>query len=300
MIQNQSKSKDIKLGVLLSVFGALLLSTKGIFAKILYAEGADYVSVTMIRSVLSLPLFWFWFILKRNVDVRNVTRKAFWGAFFAGFLCYYIGAMVNFYALTLIDANLERLILYSFPAIVVVLSSLIQKKMPSLIVITSLIIIYCGLFLAIGGINKDLFLSNIFGVSLVMLSAISISIYFLFNEKYGNTIGSISFTTIAMTAATFGLVMHSLISNNYYWFNWSLNMWKTMFLLVTISTTIPLFMVAEGINKAGASISSIGTTVGPPSTILIAWLVLGETMTIDQIFGSLLILIGVILLQKKN
>ena len=117
MIQNQSKSKEIKLGILLSVFGALLLSTKGIFAKILYAQGADYESVTMVRSVLSLPLFWFWFILKRNVDVRNIPRKAFWGAFFAGFLCYYIGAMVNFYALTLIDANLERLILYSFPAI---------------------------------------------------------------------------------------------------------------------------------------------------------------------------------------
>ena len=57
---------------------------------------------------------------------------------------------------------------------------------------------------------------------------------------------------IAMTAATFGLIMHSLISSNYYWLNWSMNMWQTMFLLVTISTTIPLFMVAEGINKAGA------------------------------------------------
>ena len=300
MIHNQSKSRNIKIGILLSIFGAVLLSTKGIFAKILYAQGADYQSVTMIRSVLSLPLFWFWFILKQEINIKNIPKKPFWGAFFAGYLCYYIGAMINFYALTLIDANLERLILYSFPAIVVILSSLIQRKIPSMIIITSLIIIYGGLFLAIGGINKDLFLGNIYGVSLVMLSAVSFAIYFLFNEKFGKAIGSIAFTTIAMSAATFGLVIHLLITNNYWWLNWTFNMWQTMFLLVIISTTIPLFMVAEGINKAGAEISSIGTTVGPASTILIAWLVLNETMTIDQIFGSLLILFGVIFLQKNN
>jgi len=276
MIHNQSKSRNIKIGILLSIFGAVLLSMKGIFAKILYAQGADYQSVTVIRSVLSLPLFWFWFILKQEINIKNIPKKPFWGAFFAGYLCYYIGAMINFYALTLIDANLERLILYSFPAIVVILSSLIQRKIPSMIIITSLIIIYGGLFL------------------------VSIAIYFLFNEKFGKAIGSIAFTTIAMSAATFGLVIHLLITNNYWWLNWTFNMWQTMFLLVIISTTIPLFMVAEGINKAGAEISSIGTTVGPASTILIAWLVLNETMTIDQIFGSLLILFGVIFLQKNN
>ena len=34
----------------------------------------------------------------------------------AGITCYYVGAMVDFWALTLIDASIERVLLFSYPA----------------------------------------------------------------------------------------------------------------------------------------------------------------------------------------
>ena len=56
MIKAEMENKDYRLGIFLSVFGAMLLSTKGIFAKILYEHGADYESVTVVRAMLSLSL----------------------------------------------------------------------------------------------------------------------------------------------------------------------------------------------------------------------------------------------------
>ena len=40
------------------VLGALLLSAKGVVAKLMYAQGADAITVAAVRSVLAVPGFW--------------------------------------------------------------------------------------------------------------------------------------------------------------------------------------------------------------------------------------------------
>jgi drug/metabolite transporter (DMT)-like permease len=299
MIKSEIENKDYRLGILLSVFGALLLSTKGIFAKILYDNGADYESVTVVRAILSIPLFWTWYFMRRKKAIQSIPKHNLFIILSAGFIAYYFGALVNFYALTMIDANIERLILYSFPAIVIVFKSFQEKTMPSKNMVLILLVIYLGLFLAVGIGNQTLIMKNFYGGLLVFISTITVSIYFLLNEKYGQEIGSITFTTIAMTGATVGLFVHALVRNNLNWMTWSPEMWINMLMLVLVATTIPLFMVAEGIKRSGASASALGTTIAPPSTIFFAWLILGETLEATQIIGCLMVLFGIIILQRS-
>lgn len=47
-------------GIALALGGALLLSTKGIFAKLIYAQGVDYLTLVAVRAMVSLPVFWVW------------------------------------------------------------------------------------------------------------------------------------------------------------------------------------------------------------------------------------------------
>ena len=301
MIKNNPVRKDLTTGILLTVFGALLLSTKGIFAKLLYAEGADYESVTVVRAVMSLPLFWLWYWMKdKKKELKSISKNSLFFILFAGFIAYYFGALVNFYALTIIDPNIERLILYSFPAIVIVFKSFQDKTVPTTSMIAILVVIYSGLYLTVGGGNQLLMMKNFEGGLLVFVSTITISIYFILNEKYARKVGSISFTSIAMTGATIGLFFHILMTSNYSWIGWTQAMWINMIMLVLIATTIPLFMVAEGVKKAGASTSALATTIAPPSTIFFAWLILGEKLIATQVLGCLMVLFGIILLQRSS
>ena len=134
------------LGTLLVAAGAVLLASKGLFAKSLYAQGLNHNDVAAIRSVLAVPGFLIVALalhgrsksLARvqtyghSQDQRYSTQLAdVLGAMFAGVLCYYFGALANFYALSLIQANVERALLFSYPAMVIVFHALWTRERPA-------------------------------------------------------------------------------------------------------------------------------------------------------------------------
>ena len=89
--------------------GAVLLAAKGLFAKALYGMGLSFHDVAAIRSVLAVPGFALlaWLYRSKIKIEQDATsrRNDLLLALFAGFLCYYLGALANFYALTIIDES---------------------------------------------------------------------------------------------------------------------------------------------------------------------------------------------------
>lgn len=66
--------------------------------------------------------------------------------------------------------------------------------------------------------------------------------------------------------------------------------------IALLSTVLPAFMLAAAIHRIGASHTSIIGSIGPVATIVLAVLLLGESMTGLQIGGALLVVAGVLLL----
>jgi drug/metabolite transporter (DMT)-like permease len=69
--------------------------------------------------------------------------------------------------------------------------------------------------------------------------------------------------------------------------------------LAVVSTVIPTFLVMEGVKILGANQSAIVGSIGPASTIILGYFFLGETLSIQEGIGSLLVLIGVLLISRK-
>jgi drug/metabolite transporter (DMT)-like permease len=67
-----------------------------------------------------------------------------------------------------------------------------------------------------------------------------------------------------------------------------------------VATVIPTFTVSAAIKKIGANNVAIISSVGPVSTILQAHWVLGEQIHAGQIIGTVLVIIGVILIGWKG
>ena len=77
--------------------GAVLLAAKGLFAKTLYDMSLSFHDVAAIRSVLAVPGFALlaWLYRGKITAERDKTsrRNDLLLALFAGFLCYYLGAL---------------------------------------------------------------------------------------------------------------------------------------------------------------------------------------------------------------
>ena len=218
----------------------------------------------------------------------------------AGAFCYFIGGSLDFYALTMIDASLERVLLYVYPAIIVMILALRQRRWPAFRILVALLMTYLGIVLAIGGIDKNLLQNNLFGALLVLLTALTYAMYFFANDMVGKQVGSIVFTIFAMTAATICLCIHFSLEHSFYDVSLSPKAGILFLILVLFVTVIPLFMLAEGVKLIGAQRAALLSTVGPASTIILALLILGEKMAWFQYFGVVSILTGIIVLEWQQ
>ena len=169
------------LGAFLVLVAAILLAAKGLFAKALYAEGLSHHDVAAIRSVWAVPGFVLVAVLSARSTATRAARRPsipqLIAAAAAGVWCYYLGALANFYALTLIQANVERALLFSYPAIVVVLAAL-GRALPSASTTLALITTSAGVFLVTGAAGTPVSIPMA-GVFWVMFCSITIATYFL-------------------------------------------------------------------------------------------------------------------------
>jgi drug/metabolite transporter (DMT)-like permease len=284
---------------------AVLFASKGLFGKALYQRGVGFELLVTVRAVLAMPLF-AWFAVRANSPdpaphgqaARPVPARAVVAAAIAGITCYYVGALVDFWALTLIDASVERVLLFSYPAIVMLAHCFMWRRAPEARLVLAMLVTYVGIFFVMGGIDLHELQQNLFGAGLVLIAALTTAIYFLIGERYTREIGSTRFAAIGMSSAAVVLSMHFLAFRSigelralqaYDWF--------LLAVLGVACMFIPGLMQAEGMRRVGAQRAAIGSTIGPPTTIALAALFLGERLNVWQILGSAMIVCSVLVLS---
>jgi drug/metabolite transporter (DMT)-like permease len=73
--------------------------------------------------------------------------------------------------------------------------------------------------------------------------------------------------------------------------------WFLLAILGVACMFIPGLLQAEGMRRVGAQRASIGSTIGPPTTIFLAALFLNERLTGWQLLGSAMIVGSVLVLS---
>tara|TARA_Y100000991_G_scaffold156752_1_gene119427 strand:+ start:1426 stop:2241 length:816 start_codon:yes stop_codon:yes gene_type:complete len=266
--------------------------------------GLSFHDVAAIRSVLAVPGFALlaWLYRSTTTAERDATsrRDDLLLALFAGFLCYYLGALANFYALTIIDASVERPLLFAYPIFVVIITTLISRQPPSARVLLALLLTTLGVVLVTGTLNARLSASQWSGMAWILFCSLSIAVYTLISGELTQRLGSGLFTLTAMTAAAVGMSVHYQIFAGWENVDLSVAAWWTLAALVVFSTVLPLFLMAEGVRRVGASKASLISTLGPPATAIMAQELTGEVLTPAQWLGIALVLIGVMALEFRR
>ena len=294
---------------------AILFASKGLFAKGLYQRGVTFELLVTMRALLAMPLF-IWVGLRagprlpavstdeeaRPLDIAAppATRPrpgALLAAATAGIVCYYVGAMVDFWALTLIDASIERVLLFSYPALVVLIDSFMRRRAPERRVVAAMLITYAGIWMVMGGADLRELRANLFGAALVLVAALTTAVYFLIGERYTRELGSTRFAAVGMTSSAVVLAVHyALFCPLADIARLAAHDWMLLGVLGIACMFIPGLLQAEGVRRVGAQRAAIGSTIGPPTTIVLAALFLGERLNAWQLAGSAVIVASVLVM----
>jgi drug/metabolite transporter (DMT)-like permease len=288
------------MGMVYVAGAAILFASKGLFSKALYARGVGFELLVTVRALLAMPLF-IWFAIRsrdRAAAGTPIPWKACAGAAVAGITCYYVGAMVDFWALELIDASIERVLMFSYPALVVLIGSFMRRRAPERRVVLAMVVTYVGIFFAMGGVDLAELRTNLFGASLVLVAALTTAIYFLIGERFVHVLGSTRFAAIGMSSSAIVLALHFAVFRSFDEVRaLDAHAWLLLAILGIACMFLPGLMQAEGVRRVGAQRAAIGSTVGPPTTIVLAALFLGERLNGWQLAGSAMIVASVLVLS---
>lgn len=285
-------------GVVLTAFSAVGFAFKGVFAKFLYAAGWHYEAVITARAVLALPLIAVWTLWRGGPrSVLRAPAGAVLGSVGAGLLCYYLGALLDFYALTTIDVGVERVLLFSYPSMVVLLYAILYRSWPNPRVLIALAVTFAGILMVVTGFDLGVLRGNLAGAGLVLACALTFAIYYLAGDRWTRAIGSAAFTLFAQAASAVALVGHFLASHAVLPSHVTGYQAAQLGGLVVFATVLPMLAMAEGVRLIGAERASVVSTVGPPTTIILgAWL-LGEHLRAAQWAGVACIVAGIFIME---
>jgi drug/metabolite transporter (DMT)-like permease len=304
-------ARAARLGMVYVALAAMLFASKGIFGKLLYQRGVGFELLVTVRALIAMPLFGWMAVRSAHaakqwgvgagaprMDVPTLRVRPFLAAVIAGVVCYYVGALVDFWALMLIDASIERVLLFSYPAMVVGLGAVLDRRAPEARVVWAMLLTYAGIFFAMGGIDVAELSANLFGAALVLVAALTTAIYFLIGARYTRELGSTRFAAIAMISAAVLLAIHFAVFGSFDEVHaLAGHDWMLLAVLGIACMFVPGLLQAEGMRRVGASRAAIGSTIGPPTTIVLAALFFSERLTAWQILGSAMIVGSVLVLS---
>ncbi|MDB5273631.1 MAG: permease, superfamily [Chitinophagaceae bacterium] len=300
------KLSNLHQGAFYVFISAAGFSVKAIFAKKAYLFGADPITLLFLRLLFAAPLFLLlaYWNSTHNKNEQPLKRKELFILLLLGFIGYYLSSLMDFIGLSYISASLERIILFSYPTIVVLLTALFSRSTLQRRDYMALFITYAGMILVFSEeMGQSVLIPTatlITGGSLIFGSAFTYALYLIGSGYIIPRIGAARFTAYSMLIATFAILLHYIIARGMAFPSFDDPIIRYGLAMAIFSTFLPAYFLSKGIKLIGSERSSVISTIGPVSTIVLANIVLGETMTWLQILGTLVVMGGVLMISLKQ
>lgn len=290
------------LGPLLAVVGVLGFSFKAILIKLAYRYGpADPVALLTLRMLYAAPFFlamaWWSGRAPATKPIGASDLRRLVGL---GFIGYYVSSLLDFTGLQYITASLERLVLFLYPTIVVVLSAIYLARPVTRRAVAALVLSYAGIALAVWHdvrITGDA-AATALGSALVFASAVGYAIYLVGAGGIIARLGSSRFIAWAMLASTVFIAVQFALTRPLDALALPAPVQALALAMAIFSTVLPTWMIAESIRRIGANTASLIGSLGPVFTIGLGALMLGEAVNLLQLVGVALVLAGVRLVSR--
>jgi drug/metabolite transporter (DMT)-like permease len=290
-------------GTALVFLAAVGFSIKAILVKITYGYGVDAATVLALRMLFSAPFFVALAVWQlRGAPPAEVTARDWAQLALLGFTGYYLASWLDFLGLQYVSAGFERLILFLYPTMVVLLSAWFLRERIRRRHVVAIVLSYGGIGLVfldqmrLAGNQGDIAL----GGSLVFASALIYSLYLIGSSRIIHRFGAVRFTAWAMLVSAAAAMTQFLATHRMAALDLPLAVYGWSLLMAIVATVLPALFMSEGLRRVGANHAALVGSIGPVVTLLLGWAFLGERVGSLQVAGAALVLTGVLLVTLRK
>lgn len=276
-------------GVLLALTSASGFGVMPVLTKVVYDDGAGPVGVLSVRfTVAALILLVLARIrgeaLPRGRQLRDLALL--------GGVGYVVESLCYFAALTRISAGLTALLLYLYPALVVVLSAVVLRHRPGRVAITCVVVATLGTALTIGPVAGG----QAIGVALGLAAAAAYAVYIVVSSTAMKGVGPLATSAVVMGAC--GLVYDALAVGTRAALPSSAGAWLALAGVTVLGTVVAVATFFAALALLGPSDTAVLSTMEPVVSVGVAALALGESLSAVQLAGGVLVIAAVVVLAR--
>jgi drug/metabolite transporter (DMT)-like permease len=272
----------------LIVASAVAFGAMAIFARFAYADGADVLGILIARFAIAGSLLAAVMVATGRVWPRG---RALVVAIAMGGIGY-VGQSVSYFAaLNHASAGLAALLLYTYPALVCLLSAAFLHQPLTRRTVLVLAVSFAGIALMLGGGQ-----GTPTGIALGLAAAAFYSIYIVVGARELGATDALGAAAVVCLSAAAVLSLAGLAREpRFPGTAWG---WSAVAAIALVSTVVAILAFLAGLKRVGPATASIVSTLEPVITVALAWIVLGETLSLVQLAGGALVVCAAIGLAR--
>ncbi len=283
-----------QIGYLCVTTAALCWAASGAAAKSVLQGGLTPSALVQVRvTVASLLLGLFFLFFRRDLLVVRLADLPLISAI--GMLM----ASVQFtYFFTISQMNVMSAVLlqYLAPFFVAMYAVCCWGERLAIYKVVSLVLAFGGCYLVVGGYDVAIFQMNFWGIIGGLSAAVCYAAYALVGEKVMHRYNpwTATFYALLISAIVWNIIYPPL---DFMDAGYSLGAWEHIVFVIIVGTIAPFGLYFVGINYVRSTRAMITATLEPLASGVVAYLYLGETVTLLQALGAAVVIAAIVLLQ---
>lgn len=272
-------------GYLYAAVAAAAYGTNPAFALPLYEQGMNPNSVLLFRYALGIPLL-VALLLARGHSLR-LPAGSFWHVAILGIFCS-VSSLTLFESYNYMNSGIASTLLFVYPVLVAVLMIFFFYERVRATLVVCLLLMCVGMAM-LTRTSSGATLSP-YGCALVMLSALTYALYIIM-VNVSKRVREIPTTKLLLYVLAWGCVVYlcmipagtplTLPARSSGWLN--------LAALAVIPTVLSLALTTRAIQLIGSTSTAIFGALEPVTAVIISVTLLGQPLTVREVWGGVLI-----------
>lgn len=278
-----------RLGTGLIALAGILWGSMGLFVRTLNAKGLESMDIVALRAIVTAVSL-FLFLLAYNRKLLRIRIKDAWCFLGSGICSILFFNYCYFKAIMMTSLSVAAVLLYTAPAIVMILSYFLFGEKFTKRKLISLIMTFAGCILVTGGIGDSANVSA-GGLLLGFGAGIGYALYSIFGRyALERSYHSLTITFYTFLVASVGTVVLSDFQTVTMVVTADVSMFCFTVVFGILCTVIPYLAYTMGLNYIENSKASMIASIEPVTATLLGILFFHEKMTLESVLGTILVL----------
>lgn len=275
------------MGYLAAIVQAILYAGIGVLGKFLYGTGLNPEQVTALRFLGAAIIVGIVLLVRRKPLLSRSPLVYVQSLFFVA------GSYLFLVSVDYLTAGLATVIFYAYPALVALIAVFALHEKLTLRTTMAIVLAMVGIVLISGILAPQELRLSAWGIGVAVAASVSFAIYMVIGQK---TVAKDDQLTITFTMSVVGALLCAVLFPAQLppLLHMTPLQWGLGFAAALLCTVLPVVLLLVAIKRIGSTKASLISIFETPFSLLLAFAVLGETLTGMQGVGCLLVVASIV------